>query len=274
MILHGTLLNPVGTAYANASVRLVSVQTSSQVLQSVYSSFKTDAIGAYSFDCPIGRYRVQVSGLLGVRDIGIITVTSTTALDNINALLMLEATVIPRDPLLDQVDAAAAAALASENAAVESAISANGSAAAANASKVAAGISESSAAASAAASAASATNSADSALASQASAALAASLLSTKTDKSVSLLSWAYTSSFQLVSSTRDANSAIISANIVWPDSVTGVFTTDVASTAFPGAIDAWHATYAGTPTKTITQTTVTRDSSGAVVIQPAIVIS
>ena len=130
------------------------------------------------------------------------------------------------------------------------------------------------AAASAAASAASATNSADSALASQASAAMAASLLSTKTDKSVSLLSWAYTSSFQLVSSTRDANSAIISANIVWPDSVTGVFTTDVASTAFPGAIDAWHATYAGTPTKTITQTTVTRDSAGAVVIQPTIVIS
>lgn len=89
-----------------------------------------------------------------------------------------------------------------------------------------------------------------------------------------SLLSWAYGSLFQVNTATRDSNSAIITANITWPDGVSGVFTTDVASTAFPGAIDAWHATYAGTPTKTITQTTVTRDSAGAVVIQPAIVIS
>lgn len=98
--------------------------------------------------------------------------------------------------------------------------------------------------------------------------------LDAKTDKSVSLLSWAYSSSFQLVSATRDANEAIVTANIVWPDGVSGVFTTDVASTAFPGAIDAWHATYLSTPVKTVTQPTVTRDGNGAVIIQPAIIIS
>jgi hypothetical protein len=87
------------------------------------------------------------------------------------------------------------------------------------------------------------------------------------------LLNWSYTGSFRLVSATRDANGAVTTASIVWPDGVAGVFTTDTASATFPGAIDAWHATYAGTPLKTITQTAVTRDSSGAVTSQPAITI-
>jgi len=90
------------------------------------------------------------------------------------------------------------------------------------------------------------------------------------------LMSWALTQAFQVVSmaTPRDANGAITSANIKWPDGVTGVFTTDVASTTFPGAIDAWHATYAGSPVKLITQTAVTRDANGAVIAQPAITIA
>lgn len=216
MILHGTLLNPVGAPYANASVQLISVQTSSQVLQSVYSSFKTSGSGAYSFNCPIGRYRVQVSGLLGFRDIGIITVTSTTILDNINDLLMLEATTVPRDPLLDQIMVVAAQAQGSADDAAES----------------------------------------------------ASSIIN------YNLSTWAYGNIFRLVSATRDANSAIISASIVWPDGISGIFTTDSASTAFTGAIDAWHATYLGSPTKTITQAAVTRDANGAVTAQPAITIA
>lgn len=87
------------------------------------------------------------------------------------------------------------------------------------------------------------------------------------------LETWANAQTFQLVSATRDANGAIETANIVWPDGVTGVFTTDVASIEFPGAIDAWHATYAGIPAKLITQTAVTRDANGAVIAQPAITI-
>ena len=87
------------------------------------------------------------------------------------------------------------------------------------------------------------------------------------------LETWANAQTFQLVSAIRDANSAIITASIVWPDDTAGVFTTDIASTDFPGAIDAWHATYAGTPSKLITQTAVTRDANGAVTAQPAITI-
>lgn len=88
------------------------------------------------------------------------------------------------------------------------------------------------------------------------------------------LETWANAQTFQLVSATRDANSAIITATIVWPDGTPGVFTTDAASIEFPGAIDAWHATYAGSPAKLITQTAVTRDANGAVTAQPAITIS
>lgn len=89
------------------------------------------------------------------------------------------------------------------------------------------------------------------------------------------LIVWAYTSAFQLVSATRDANEAIVTASIVWPDGATGTFTTDIASTAFPGAIDAWHATHVlGSVTKTVTQTAVTRDANGAVTAQPAITIA
>ncbi|MFM0226172.1 hypothetical protein [Paraburkholderia dipogonis] len=90
-----------------------------------------------------------------------------------------------------------------------------------------------------------------------------------------SLLQWAYASAFRLVSATRDANAAIVTASIVWPDGATGTFTTDTASTAFPGAIDAWHATYInGVISHTVTQTAVTRDATGAVTAQPAITIS
>lgn len=90
-----------------------------------------------------------------------------------------------------------------------------------------------------------------------------------------SLLQWAYGNTFQLVSSTRDDNGAIVTADIVWPDGSTGTFATDIASTDFPGAIDAWHATYVNNGiTKTITQPSVTRDANGAVTAQPAITIT
>lgn len=89
------------------------------------------------------------------------------------------------------------------------------------------------------------------------------------------LQEWALTSAFQVVTATRDSNGAIITANIVWPDDIPGVFTTDVASTTFPGAIDAWHATYLlGSPGNVVTQSAVTRDANGAVIAQPAITIT
>lgn len=88
------------------------------------------------------------------------------------------------------------------------------------------------------------------------------------------LLAWAYAQVFRIASATRDANGAITVASIVWPNGATGELTVDTASTAFPGAIDAWHATHVlHGVTHTVTQPAVTRDGNGAVISQPAITI-
>jgi len=93
--------------------------------------------------------------------------------------------------------------------------------------------------------------------------------------QNTNLMAWALTQAFTLVSATRDANEAITTGNVVWPDGATGVFTATVLSTAFPGAIDGWKATYVrGTQSYTVTQPTVTRDAAGAVINQPAITIA
>lgn len=88
------------------------------------------------------------------------------------------------------------------------------------------------------------------------------------------LMAWANEQNFQLVSVTRDANGTIASATIKWPDGTGGTFTTDLASAEFPGAIDAWRATYLGEATKTVVQAAVTRDANGSVIAQPDITIT
>lgn len=89
----------------------------------------------------------------------------------------------------------------------------------------------------------------------------------------IQILNWAYVQSFAVISATRNANNVITTASIVWPDGATGTFTTDTINATF-NAIDAWHATHilSGT-TKTVTQTAVTRNASGAVTAQPAITL-
>lgn len=88
------------------------------------------------------------------------------------------------------------------------------------------------------------------------------------------LQTWAVTQAFRLVTATRNSDGAITSAQIEWPDGTTGTYTADALSANFPGATDAWHATYAGSVAKTVTQPAVTRNSEGAVTVQPAITIS
>lgn len=93
---------------------------------------------------------------------------------------------------------------------------------------------------------------------------------------SVQLIAWTLSASFALTSATRDVNEAITTASIAWPDGATGTFTTDTASTLFPGAIDAYHVTYVpavGTAF-TITQSPVTRDAAGGVTAQPQLTIT
>jgi len=60
------------------------------------------------------------------------------------------------------------------------------------------------------------------------------------------------------------------SAAVLWPDGTVGVYT-GTASTAFPGSIDAYTITKGAV---TYTQPAVTRDASGNITLQPAIVVS
>lgn len=68
---------------------------------------------------------------------------------------------------------------------------------------------------------------------------------------------------------TRDSNGAATSAAVVWPDGTTGTYTALVLSTTFPGVVDSWQITHG---TVTYTQPTVTRDATGLIIVQPAIV--
>jgi len=66
---------------------------------------------------------------------------------------------------------------------------------------------------------------------------------------------------------TVDANGAVTSSPVIWPDGTTGVYT-GTPSTAFPGSIDAYTITHG---TTAYTQPTVTRDTNGNITNQPAI---
>lgn len=298
MILSGTLLTPTGLPYKNSYVRLVAKITSQQVLQGTLSGFRTDQDGVYSVDCPLGDYSVVVNTSDGTKNIGTIVIDANTTETNINALLILGQTS-GSNPILQEIRTAVVEANTAATTATTQAADAFTSAEAAQTAATGSATSATSSQASAVASASSsttaatkATESANSALAaatsntnagialtaaqlaeSNASASALAAANSAAQSNQYDLFTWAFTQAFQVVTATRDSNGAIVTASIVWPDGVSGVFTTDVASTAFPGAIDAWHATHVGTTTKTITQPTVTRDSNGAVVAQPAITI-
>jgi hypothetical protein len=84
-------------------------------------------------------------------------------------------------------------------------------------------------------------------------------------------LTLARTPELLIVGDITYTNGAPTSAAVVWPDGTTGAFT-GTPSVAFPGSLDSYTITY-GT-TRTYTQPTVTRDGSGNITNQPAIVLS
>ena len=138
--------------------------------------------------------------------------------------------------------------------------------------KDAAQTSATNAANSAASAATSATNAAASAT--NASNAQTAAEVLLGTTSNIQLLGWAYAQAFTATSVTRNVNNVITTASIVWPDGATGTLTTDIINTTF-NTINAWHATHIlNGVTKTVTQTAVTRNSSGAVIAQPVLTIS
>lgn len=91
-----------------------------------------------------------------------------------------------------------------------------------------------------------------------------------------SLVDWTNANSFTALSVTRGAGGVVTAMTLRWPDGSTGTFTTTTVSTACPGAVDAFTATYvpASGSTETVTQSAVTRSASCAVTAQPAPTLS
>ncbi|UXM93318.1 hypothetical protein [Paenarthrobacter sp. JL.01a] len=71
----------------------------------------------------------------------------------------------------------------------------------------------------------------------------------------------------------RNADGAATSAQVVWPDGSTGVFA-GTTSEDWPGAVESYTITKTGTPVRTYTQPTVTRNESGKITTRPAITIT
>ena len=70
----------------------------------------------------------------------------------------------------------------------------------------------------------------------------------------------------------RNANEVIMSFAVRWPDGSPGTYTTLAIDPS--GAINSYQITYGSPVTKTFTQPTITRDSSGAAITVPAVVVS
>ena len=94
--------------------------------------------------------------------------------------------------------------------------------------------------------------------------------------RDLALSAWTLAGAYALSSVVRDVNDALVSATVTWPNGETGVFTTLVASTAIPGAIDSYSVSYTfgNGGVIVITQPRVTRDANGVISAQPALVLS
>jgi len=68
----------------------------------------------------------------------------------------------------------------------------------------------------------------------------------------------------------RDANGVVTTANVTWPDTASGTYTT-LSNDSTTGAVNSYSVTKGST---TYTQPTMTRNSIGAVTTRPAIVVT
>lgn len=106
MIISGKLLTPTGEPLAGARLRLTATATFPEVLKFSTQEVVANPLGGYSFDIPVGQYSVDLweKSSRGFVNIGIIEVSSETTASDINTLLMVNQTSIPRDPLLGAIE--------------------------------------------------------------------------------------------------------------------------------------------------------------------------
>lgn len=91
-------------------------------------------------------------------------------------------------------------------------------------------------------------------------------------DEDTTIIGWAASGAYSLTSATRDSDGVITTATVSWPDASTGTFTRTTKNATFL-TIDAYTVTHTDSG-KTVTQSAVTRDSSGNVTAQPALTVA
>lgn len=91
-------------------------------------------------------------------------------------------------------------------------------------------------------------------------------------DNPYDLIAWALAEAYSITSATRDSDGVITTAAVVWPDSSSGTFTRTTKNATFL-TIDSYTVTHADSG-KTVTQSAVTRDSSGNVTAQPVLTVA
>lgn len=86
------------------------------------------------------------------------------------------------------------------------------------------------------------------------------------------LKAWAEAGAYELTAVTVDSDQVVTTATAKWPDGSAGTFTTTTKNSTWL-AVDAYTVSHT-TSGKTVTQTAVTRNSSGTVTTKPALTVA
>lgn len=86
------------------------------------------------------------------------------------------------------------------------------------------------------------------------------------------LKAWVQAEAYEATSITRNALDVVTTAAVLWPDGSAGTFTSTSINATW-NTVDAFTITHAASG-KTITQSAVTRNGSGAVTVKPALIVT
>ena len=101
---------------------------------------------------------------------------------------------------------------------------------------------------------------------------VAAGLAGGATVSDQTLREWAEAGAYEATAVTFDSDQVVTTATVAWPDGSAGTFTTTTKSAAWL-AVDAYTVSHAASG-KTVTQSSVTRDTDGNVTTKPALSVA
>lgn len=92
------------------------------------------------------------------------------------------------------------------------------------------------------------------------------------TNAGITLKDWAQGECYEATALTRDANDAVTTATVKWPDGSAGTFTATTINATW-NTVDAYTVSHTSSGL-TVTQAAVTRNANGAVTVKPALTVA